>query len=126
MRLLSGFALMALVLSAIGLYGVIAYGVAQRTRELGMRIALGAMQRDVLAMVVRQGLRLSVIGVVLGFAAAAAATRAMESMLFEVSPLDPATFAGVGILIVGVSLLASWLPARRAARVDPIAALRAE
>jgi ABC-type antimicrobial peptide transport system permease subunit len=126
MRLLSGFAIMALLLSAIGLYGVIAYGVAQRTRELGMRIALGAMQRDVLGMVVRQGLRLSVIGIVIGFAGAAAATRAMQSMLFDVSPLDPATFAAVGLLIVGVSLLASWLPARRAARVDPIAALRAE
>ena len=126
MRLLSGFAIMALVLSAIGLYGVIAYGVAQRTRELGMRIALGALQRDVLGMVVRQGMRLSVIGIVIGFAGAAAATRAMQSMLFEVSPLDPVTFAGVGLLIMGVSLLASWLPARRAAKVDPITALRAE
>jgi predicted permease len=126
MRLLSGFAALALVLSTVGLYGVIAYGVAQRTRELGMRVALGAMRRDVLAMVVRQGLRLSLVGIVVGFAVAAAATRTMRSMLYEIEPLDPATYAGVGALILGISLVASWLPAWRAARIDPVAALRAE
>ena len=125
-RLLSGFALLALALSAVGLYGVVSYGVAQRTRELGMRMALGAGHRDVLAMVVRQGLRLAVIGVAIGFAGAVAATRTMQSLLFEVSPLDPATFGSVGALIIAVSLVATWLPARRASRVDPIAALRSD
>lgn len=126
MRLLAGFALLALVLSAVGLYGVIAYGVAQRTRELGMRIALGAMPRDVLKMVVRQGLKISIVGVGLGLAAAAAATRTMESLLFEVDSLDPATYVGVAVAILLVALLATVLPARRAASVDPIAALRAD
>ncbi len=126
MRLLAGFALLALVLSAVGLYGVIAYGVAQRTREMGLRIALGAMPRDVLRMVVRQGLKISVVGVGLGLAAAAAATRTMESLLFEVDSLDPATYVGVAVAILLVALLATSLPARRAASVDPIAALRAD
>jgi predicted permease len=126
MRLLGGFAALALVLSAVGLYGVIAYGVAQRTRELGMRIALGAMPRDVLAMVVRQGLRISMVGVALGLVSAAVATRAMESFLFEVDRLDPVTYAGVAGAILTVAMLATWLPARNAASVDPIAALRTD
>ncbi len=124
--LLSCFAILALVVATVGIYGLIAYSVAQRTHEIGVRIALGAARRDVLGLVVGQGLRLTAVGIALGVAGALALTRLMQSLLFEVSPQDPLTFvAGAAFLLV-VGLLASYLPARRAARVDPAVALRAE
>ncbi len=124
--LLSCFAILALVVATVGIYGLIAYSVAQRTHEIGVRIALGAARRDVLGLVVGQGLRLTAVGIALGVVGALALTRLMQSLLFEVSPQDPLTFvAGAAFLLV-VGLLASYLPARRAARVDPAVALRAE
>lgn len=124
MLLFAAFAGLALLLATIGLYGVISYSVSQRTREIGVRIALGAAERSVLGMVLGQGLRLTVAGVVLGLLGAAAATRAMTGMLYQVSPLDPLTFGLVAVGLVAVALFAAWLPARRAMRVDPVVALR--
>lgn len=126
MRLFAGFALLALVLASIGLYGVVSYSASQRTREIGVRIALGAGRGSVLGMVLRQALGLATAGVVLGLLAAAAGTRAMASLLYEVSPLDPLTFGVVALVLVGVALLAAWVPARRAVGVDPVVALRGE
>ncbi len=124
--LLSGFAVLALVVATVGIYGLIAYSVAQRTHEIGVRIALGAERRDVLGLVVGQGLRLTAGGIALGAAGALALTRLMQSLLFEVSPQDPATFVAASAILLLVGLLASYLPARRAAMVDPAVALRAE
>ena len=123
---MAGFAAGALLLAAIGLYGVLAFGVAQRTREIGVRIALGASHGSVLGMVVRQGMTLVAVGVILGLAAAASGARVMGSLLYETTPYDPWTFAGAPILLVCVALVACYLPARRAARVEPIVALRNE
>lgn len=124
--LLGIFAGVALALAAIGLYGVIAYSVAQRTHEIGVRIALGAQGRDVLAMILRSGMLLATIGVAAGLAGAWALTRWMQQVLFGVTPTDPATFAGVAALMLAVALLACWIPARRATRVSPLVALRYE
>jgi len=126
MTLLSAFAILALVLASIGLYGVLSYAVTQRSREIGLRIALGASSRRVLGMVVGRGLALTGIGLALGLALAAAGTRAMQSMLYGVEALDPATFAAVAALLCAIATLACWIPARRATRVDPIAVLREE
>jgi putative ABC transport system permease protein len=126
MLLLAGFAGIALTLAAIGIYGVIAYAVAQRTREIGIRMALGATSADVRHLVVRQGMTPVLIGVVVGVAAALLLTRLMSSLLFGVSATDPATFAGVALFLAGIALAASWLPARRATRVQPVIALRQE
>jgi putative ABC transport system permease protein len=126
MVLLAIFAILALVLAAVGIYGVMSYSVTQRTRELGIRMALGAQRREVLGMVVSQGMRAAVIGVGLGMVGALALTRVMASLLFGVSPTDPLTFAGIGALLLVVATLASFLPARRATRVDPMIALRGE
>jgi ABC-type antimicrobial peptide transport system permease subunit len=117
---------MALLLGVIGIYGAISYGVSLRTREVGIRIALGAQRREVQWMFLRQGLVLTVIGVVAGLGAALALTRGMSSLLFEVSPLDPVTYAAVSIVLVLGAGLASYLPSRRATQVDPIDSLRAE
>ena len=117
---------LALALSAVGLYGVLSYSVAQRTREMGVRIAIGASGRDVLGLVVGGAMRLTAIGLGIGIVLAAGAGQLLRSQIFGVSPLDPVTFAGIAALLLGVGLLAAWLPARRAARVDPIVALQAE
>ena len=122
--LLGSFAGVALMLALIGIYGVIAYSVAQRTREMGIRRALGAQHGDILRLVVVQGFRLAVAGVAIGLAGAYGLTRLMESLLFHVSATDPATFVGVALLFLFVALAASYIPARRATRIDPMAALR--
>jgi len=124
--LLGGFAALAVVLASIGLYGVMSYMVTQRSRELGVRLALGAGTLDVLGLVLRQGLALALGGVAIGLVAALALTRVMQGMLFHVGASDPVTFVAVPLLLVVVAAFASWLPARRATRVDPIEALRAE
>jgi putative ABC transport system permease protein len=120
------FAAIAVVLSAVGIYGVLAYAVGQRTREFGVRTALGARSRDVLAMVLRQGLLLTSIGIGLGLAGAIASTRYIEGMLYDVTPLDPLTYVVVVALFAAVTSIASYLPARRATRIDPMTALRYE
>ena len=124
--LLAGFAALAVVLASIGLYGVMSYMVTQRARELGVRLALGAGTGRVLVLVLRQGVVLALVGVGIGLVAALALTRAMQGMLFQVGATDPVTFVLVPLLLVGVAAFASWLPARRATRVDPMEALRAE
>jgi ABC-type antimicrobial peptide transport system permease subunit len=120
------FALSALLLAAIGLYGVLSGGVNERMREIGVRAALGASRRSILTLVVRRGLGLAAVGVVIGLATAAAASQALLSLMFGVSRLDPVTYCGVVALLLAVATLASWIPAWRAARVDPAITLRAE
>ena len=124
--LLGIFSALALILAAIGIYGVMAYSVALRTQEIGIRMALGAQQRDVLRLVLGQGARIAFFGLAIGLAAATALARLLSSLLFSVSSSDPITFASVTVLLVAVALLACYLPARRALRVDPIIALRYE
>ncbi|HEY3771122.1 MAG TPA: ABC transporter permease [Candidatus Angelobacter sp.] len=124
--LLAIFAGLALVLAAIGIYGVIAYSVVQRTREIGIRMALGAMRADVLQLILRQGIRIGALGLALGTAGTYLATRALSSMLYGVKPHDPLIFFGVAVSILIVVMVASYIPARRATRVDPLVALRYE
>ena len=124
MILLASFAGVAVLLALIGIYGIIAYTVAQRTQEVGIRRALGAQQGNILWLVIRQGLVLTVAGIGLGLGGALALTRVMKAFLFHISATDPATFAGIALLFLVVALAASYIPARRAARIDPMAALR--
>ncbi|HEX8716277.1 MAG TPA: ABC transporter permease [Gemmatimonadaceae bacterium] len=126
LTLFEAFALAALALAAIGIYGVLAGGVTERTREIGVRAALGASRGDILVLVVRQGMTVAAIGVLIGLGGAVLSTRGLETLLFGVSRLDPVTYAGVIVLLLGVAALACWIPARRAAAVDPIITLRAE
>ncbi len=120
------FAGTALLLAVVGIYGVISYGVERRTREVGIRVALGAGKGDVLRLIVRQGLALTGLGLAAGAAGALLLTQFLSSLLFETGRLDLPTFAGVALLLAGAGLLACWIPARRAARVDPVIALRFE
>ena len=125
-RLLTTFALVALLLTIVGIYGVLAYSVAQRTHEIGVRMALGAHPADIIHMVFSEGLRLAFVGIIIGVAGALALTRFLGSLLFEIKPTDPATFIDVAILLMLVALAACYIPARRAMRVDPMVALRYE
>jgi putative ABC transport system permease protein len=124
--LLGVFAGLALILAAVGIYGVMSYSVAQRTREIGIRMAIGAQRTDVLMLTVSQGLRLVLIGVMVGLAAAVMLTRVMSSLLFGVSATDPVTFATIALVFMTAALLASYIPALRASKVDPMVALRYE
>jgi putative ABC transport system permease protein len=126
MLLFSSFAVLALLLSGIGIYGVIAYSVAQRTHEIGVRMALGAAGRDVLRLVLGEGLVMAGTGIAVGLAGAAALSRVIDRLLFGVTARDPITFGAGAALLLAVALLASYVPARRATRVEPVAALRAE
>jgi ABC-type antimicrobial peptide transport system permease subunit len=124
--LLSTFAGLALTLAVIGLYGVMAYNGLRRTREIGVRLALGARRRQISGMLLRQGIRLLAIGLLVGFAGAFALSRLIRSLLFSVSAADPAVYLAVNLLLGGAAMLACWIPARRAARIDPMITLRAE
>jgi putative ABC transport system permease protein len=124
--LVAGFAVLVLVLAAIGIYGLVSQNAASRTNEMGVRLALGARSGDLVRMILRQGFALAAIGSVIGLAGAAALSRAMSGFLYGGSSLDPAVYAGVSALMTVLALLAAWLPARRASRVDPTAALRCE
>lgn len=124
LRSMSVFALAAILVSAVGLYGIISYAVSQRTAEFGIRLALGARRRSVVALVLRDCLRLAGIGAIAGFAASAAAVRVIRSALYGVSPADPLTIVAVLLLVSCVAAVAAWLPARRATRVDVMASIR--
>jgi len=126
MLLLTVFAVLALGLAAIGVYGVMAYLVSQSTRELGIRLALGAAPRDLLLLVVRHGMSTAAVGMALGLAGAFALTRFMRTLLFGVEATDPVTFVAIALTLAGVALLATYVPARRAASIDPIVSLRAD
>jgi ABC-type antimicrobial peptide transport system permease subunit len=124
--LVGSFGLLALLLAAVGIYGVVAFATRQRTHEIGIRIALGAGRRDVLRLVVGQGLKLALIGVSVGIAAALVLTQFLASRLYGVKPADPLTFIAVSLILIAVTLAACYIPARRAAKVDPMVALRNE
>jgi putative ABC transport system permease protein len=126
MEMVGLFALTALLLAGLGIYGVVSYLVSGRTREIGIRLALGAQRRDVMQMVLRQGLGLSIAGTAVGLVCALIVSHLMAGLLYGVRPTDPLTFAGVALLLIGVALLACYIPARRAIRVDPLVALRYE
>jgi putative ABC transport system permease protein len=122
--ILGAFGCLAVILAAVGIYGVIAYSVAQRTNEIGVRMALGAQGADVVWLVMRQGLRLVIIGIAIGLLISTVATRVLAAVLFSISPADPGAFGAVALLLGLVAMLACWIPARRATKVDPLVALR--
>jgi putative ABC transport system permease protein len=124
--LLGLFGALALILASIGIYGVLAYSVAQRTSEIGLRMALGAQPRQVLGLVLKQGMLLALIGAGVGVLVALPVARMASGLLYGVSATDPLTYAGITLLLMGVALLACYLPARRATRIDPLVALRVE
>ncbi len=126
MRLLTGFAAAAVLLAAIGLYGVVSYGVSQRTREVGVRVALGARPADILRLILSGGFALVALGLGIGLITAGAAVRFLGSLVFGVSRTDPVTFAAAAVLLSLVALVAHWVPLRRALRIDPAIALRQE
>jgi predicted permease len=126
MVLLALFATVATLIATCGIYGLMAYAVSQRRREIGVRMALGAQRRDVLRLVLARALRIVVAGLIAGLAGAVAVTRVLQTFLFGVTPTDPMAFTIVTLLLIAVGLMAAWLPARRAARIDPTVALRAE
>jgi len=126
MLLLAAFAALALFLSSLGIYGVLAYDVSQRTREIGIRGAIGASRGQIVAMVVKQGLWKTGVGLVLGLLGAFLLTRYMQTLLFAVQPTDPIVYAAVSAMLIAVAMVASYLPARRAAKIDPLIALRDE
>jgi predicted permease len=126
MLLLAAFALTALFLAGVGIYGVVGYSVSQRTQEIGVRLAIGAERRDVLALVVGGGMKLAVIGVAIGLAGALALTRLITTMLFDVTPFDPTSYAVTAIVLLAIAAIACYLPARRAMNVDPLVAIRTE
>ena len=126
MLLLALFAIAATLIATCGIYGLMAYAVTQRRREIGVRMALGADRRDVLRLVLTRALRIVVTGVVVGLAGAAGVTRVLQTFLFGVTPTDPIAFTVVTCALIAIGLIAAWLPARRATRIDPVAALRAE
>jgi ABC-type antimicrobial peptide transport system permease subunit len=125
-QMFGAFGAIALLLASIGVYGVISYGVSQRTQEIGVRVAMGAQGRDVFSLVLREAAWLAGIGIVLGIVGALGVTRVIASMLIGVSPTDPISFASEAAFLAGVALRASYVPARRATRVDPLVALRNE
>jgi ABC-type antimicrobial peptide transport system permease subunit len=118
--------LLALLLAGVGLYGVMSFVVSQRTREIGIRVALGAQSRDCVRLFLRQGLRLTAIGLVVGIAGGVAVSRLLASVLVDLSPLDPVSFGGVSLFLASVALVSCYIPARRATKVDPMVALRYE
>ena len=126
MILLGAFSAIALLLASIGIYGVLAYSVTQRSRELGIRMALGAARGRVLRLVIGQGMALATVGIAIGLAGAFALTRFLASQLYSITPTDPATFVGVSLLLATIALVATLMPALRATRVDPVVALREE
>jgi putative ABC transport system permease protein len=124
--LIAFFGVVALLLATAGVFGVMAYSVSRRTREIGVRIALGARSQDVLTMILNQGMRTIVVGIVIGLAGSLVLTRTLSSLLFGVTATDPVTFAAVIALLIATALLACYIPARRATKVDPMVALRYE
>ena len=126
MFLLGAFAVLAMVLAAIGIYGVISYSVARRSHEIGIRMALGAHPSDIITLILRQGLLLLGMGVAIGVGGALVLTRFLSSFLYGIRPADPVTFVGVVIILTGIGLLASYIPARRAVMVDPVSTLRSD